>query len=95
MKLTEKEFNAGEYRSRFDNHRPDNEGGSDPMRRGRGALSQQIQKLREEIALWENNIGFFANSKQASIMKAEYEKKINTAKEDLKLLENKQKALKE
>ncbi len=95
MKLTEKEFNAGEYRSRFDNHRPDNEGGSDPMRRERGALSQQIQKLREEIALWENNIGFFANSKQASIMKAEYEKKINTAKEDLKLLENKQKALKE
>jgi len=43
--------------------------------------------------LWENNIGFFANSKQADIMKAEYEKKINHAKTDLKVLESKLKIL--
>jgi hypothetical protein len=96
MKITEKEFNAGEYRSHFDNQRRDTDtGGSDGIRRERTALSQKIQKLREEIALWENNIGFFANSKQADIMKAEYEKKINNAKNDLKLLEIKQKALKD
>ena len=96
MKITEKEFNAGEYRSHFDNQRRDSDaGGSDVIRRERSALSQRIQKLREEIALWENNIGFFANSKQADIMKAEYEKKISNAKNDLKLLEIKQKALKD
>jgi hypothetical protein len=97
MKITEKEFNAGEYRSHFDTQRHDSgdSGSNDGIRRERSALSQRIQKLREEIALWENNIGFFANSKQAAIMKAEYEKKISNAKNDLKLLEIKQKALKD
>jgi hypothetical protein len=95
MKLTEKEFNANEYRSHFDHPRRESDSGNDNIRRERTALSQKIQKLREEIALWENNIGFFANSKQAGIMKAEYEKKISSAKDDLKLLEIKQKALKD
>ena len=43
----------------------------------------------------ENNIGFFAKSKNAELMRAEYEKKINKAKEDLKVLEEKLKIAEE
>lgn len=55
-------------------------------------LANRIQKLRDEIAVLENNIGFFSNSKNSELMKAEYEKKINKAKTDLKVLEAKLKA---
>ena len=43
----------------------------------------------------ENNIGFFANSKQSDILKAEYEKKIAKLKNDVKVLEAKIKILNE
>jgi hypothetical protein len=43
----------------------------------------------------ENNIGFFSNSKNSELMRAEYEKKINKAKEDLKVLEDKLKIAEE
>ena len=52
-------------------------------------MQNRIQKLRDEIAVLENNIGFFSNSKNSELMRAEYEKKINKAKSDLKVLEAK------
>ena len=62
---------------------------NDKMRREKTNLSNKIQKLRDEIAVLENNIGFFSNSKNSELMRAEYEKKINKAKNDLKVLEAK------
>jgi len=44
--------------------------------------------------LWENNIGFLAESKNAAILKQEFEKKINKAKTELKVMEAKVKILK-
>ena len=35
----------------------------------------KLQQLKDDIALWENNLGFFANSKNADLLKAEFEKK--------------------
>ena len=67
----------------------------DKVRRERNILTNKINKLREEISVLENNIGFFSNSKQSEIMKAEYEKKINRAKNDVKVLEAKLKILNE
>jgi len=45
--------------------------------------------------LWENNIGFLAESKKANILKDEFEKKIKQAKDDLIILEAKLKYLNE
>jgi hypothetical protein len=45
--------------------------------------------------LLENNIGFFSSSKQADIMRAEYEKKIAKAKSEVKLFEAKLKMLRD
>lgn len=92
MKISEAEMSATEYRGMIENMKDDPDS-RDRVRRERNALNIKVSKLREEIMLWENNIGFFANSKQADIMKAEYEKKISKAKNDLKLLEAKLKIL--
>ena len=50
--------------------------------------------MKDDIILWENNIGFLANSKNANLLKDEFEKKINKAKSEVKVLEAKLKMLK-
>lgn len=92
MKISESELSASEYRGMVENMKDDPDS-RDRVRRERNALTGKVAKLREEINLWENNIGFFAQSKQAEIMKAEYEKKISRAKNDLKILESKLKVI--
>jgi hypothetical protein len=52
-------------------------------------LANKLQQLKDDIGLWENNLGFFANSKNADLLKAEFTKKIETAKEEVKELEYK------
>lgn len=88
MKITENELSTSEYRNMVAGMKEDPES-RDKVRRERSTLNAKITKLREEINILENNIGFFSNSKQSEIMKAEYEKKINRAKNDLKVLETK------
>ncbi len=55
----------------------------------RSVLSAKLKKLKEDISLWENNIGFFASSKQASALVSDFEKKIELAKKDFNLLKEK------
>ena len=92
MRSNQNEISANEYREMVENLKDDPESG-DKMRREKTTLSNRIQKLRDEIAVLENNIGFFSNSKNSELMKAEYEKKINKAKNDLKVLEAKLKII--
>ena len=56
-------------------------------------LANKIAQLKDEIAIWENNLGFFENSKNADLLKAEFAKKIEAAKEQVKELEYKFKAM--
>ncbi len=94
MKITENELSTSEYRNMVAGMKSDPES-RDKVRRERIVLTNKISKLREEINILENNIGFFSSSKQSEIMKAEYEKKINRAKNDLKVLETKLKIINE
>ena len=88
MRSNQYEVTTNEYREMVEGMKDDPESG-DKMRREKTTLANKIQKLRDEIAVLENNIGFFSNSKNSELMKAEYEKKINKAKNDLKVLEAK------
>lgn len=88
MRSNQNEISTNEYREMMDVMRDDPEA-SEKLRKERTSLTNRIQKLRDEIAVLENNIGFFSNSKNSELMKAEYEKKINKAKNDLKVLEAK------
>jgi hypothetical protein len=55
----------------------------------KGALINKLNNLIEDISLWENNIGFLADSKNAQILKMEFEKKIEKAKQERVILEAK------
>ncbi|MFN8255757.1 MAG: DUF349 domain-containing protein [Bacteroidales bacterium] len=54
----------------------------------RDKMIQKLEKLRNNIVLWENNIGFFARSKNAESMIKDFELKIQSAKQQVKDLEN-------
>ena len=56
-------------------------------------LANKISQLRDDVNLWENNLGFFANSKKADILKKEFEQKIDKAKQELAAMEAKVKYL--
>lgn len=56
-------------------------------------LQDKIRKLKEDLTLWENNIGFLANSKQADILKKEFEDKMENTRKDIALSEAKLKVL--
>ena len=59
------------------------------------SLQNKITKMREEILLWENNLGFFSKSKNADILKKEVEEKVLRAKQELALLEAKMKIIRQ
>ena len=59
------------------------------MHRERERLLQKFRKLESEIATYENNIGFFASSRNADALIKEFNKKIDAAKAELVELEAK------
>lgn len=49
----------------------------------------KLKQLENDIVVWENNIGFFAKSKNAEQMIAEVRQKIENSKQEIKVLEEK------
>ena len=58
-------------------------------------LLEKIEKLRSDLNLWENNLGFLASSKQADLLKQEFEKKMQASRQQLALLQAKLRILNE
>ena len=94
MRSTQNELSANEFKEMMEVMKDEPDGG-DKLRREKTNLMNKVQKLRDEIAVLENNIGFFSSSKNSELMRAEYEKKIARAKNDLKVLEAKLKVIDE
>lgn len=61
--------------------------------RERRDMQLQIQNLKQEVQQFENNLGFFAKSKGADLMKKEIESKINAAKRKIEEYQRKIKLL--
>ncbi|MDR1405942.1 MAG: DUF349 domain-containing protein [Prevotellaceae bacterium] len=59
------------------------------IRSEREKLVQRLRQLETDMALWENNIGFFAKSKNADALIADVNQKIASAKEEIKTIEAK------
>ena len=55
----------------------------------RAFISGRIRKMQEDLAVWENNIGFFASSKQSDKLKKEFEQKIQKAKDEIEAMKAK------
>ena len=61
----------------------------------RNDLMTKIDKLKADISQLENNMGFFANSRQADLLKVEIEKKIEHGRQQIALLEAKLRILRQ
>ena len=59
---------------------------SNNIRIERDKLYNKMRQLESDITTWENNIGFFAKSKNADAMIQEVQRKIAKAKEDIALI---------
>ncbi|WP_109829790.1 DUF349 domain-containing protein [Reichenbachiella versicolor] len=57
--------------------------GDQKLQRKEQALKRKIQHLENDISTWKNNIGFFASSKNANALLADFETKIEKAEAEL------------
>lgn len=82
------------FKSKFENI-ANSVGANQIIYKEKSFIINKISTIKNDIKLWENNIGFFANSKKANLLKEEFLQKIEKAKQDIKILEEKLKFLKE
>lgn len=94
LKITDFDMSAANYQARLD-HLKGDPNARRVIGKERETLATKIMRMKEEITLWENNIGFFAKSKSADVVREEFENKINRAKSELKVLEAKMKLLRQ
>ncbi|MCF8297581.1 MAG: DUF349 domain-containing protein [Saprospiraceae bacterium] len=92
LKISAVEISTMSFKSKFENISSTSEG-KNSIYKEKIYISNKISKLKNDITLWENNMGFFANSKKADILKEEFEKKIQVSKNELLILEAKLKYL--
>lgn len=63
--------------------------GMQRLRQERDKFITRLKQLENDIVLWENNIGFFARSRNAETMIREVETKIESSKRSIELLNQK------
>ena len=61
--------------------------------REKQAIRTEMNKVKQDMIQLENNLGFFANSKGANVLKAEVEKKIHAEREKIEALKAKLKSI--
>ncbi|HOY32052.1 MAG TPA: DUF349 domain-containing protein [Bacteroidales bacterium] len=92
LKISSVEINTLTYKNRIENLQNSPEAAR-ALSYERMQLEGKINMLKNDIKLWENNIGFLASSKKGNLLKEEFENKINNTKQELALLEAKLKML--
>lgn len=92
LNISSTEISIENYKSKMEVLKGSPEGNKS-LGRERNFIQNKINKLRDDINVWENNIGFLADTKKASLFKDEFEKKIEKAKKELEVLEAKLKFL--
>lgn len=92
LKISAREAEENAYRERIRNAAGD---AKRFVTNEREDILDKIEKYRNDIHLWENNLGFLANSKQAELLKSEFEKKMQGARQQIALLQAKLRILNE
>ncbi|MFO7998881.1 MAG: DUF349 domain-containing protein [Bacteroidales bacterium] len=94
LNISQKVKNTLSFRSKIEGIKGKPQG-DNIIYKERSLISNRINAIQSDIKIWENNIGFFASSKKADILKAEFEDKIDKGKQEISLLEEKLKILRE
>lgn len=92
LKISAREAEETRYRERLRNVTGD---AHKFVSNERQELLDNIEKIRGDLNLWENNLGFLANSKQADLLKAEFDKKMQNARQQIALMQAKLRILDE
>jgi len=92
LKISRAEMDTLDYRDRLEGMK-DSPNARRMISSERNYLINRRNRIEEEIKLWENNIGFLAHSQKAQLLKDEFEKKINKAKDEIEMLNAKLKLL--
>ena len=92
LKLEGAERDKVQFQSKIDSLKA-NPNSEKLLDREKRDMQTQIATLKQEINLFENNLGFFANSKGADALKKDVETKINAAKRKIEDLQKKIKQL--
>lgn len=88
LKIDEEEKNIIKFKSKLDNisHKTNS---NYRIQQEREKFLTRLKQLENDIVLWENNIGFFAKTKNAESMINEVQKKIASAKSKIEMLTEK------
>jgi hypothetical protein len=92
LKLDDEDKNILKYKNKLDSVKA-NPKLARKVRGEREKFYTRIRQLESDITLWENNVGFFAKSKNAESMISEVKAKIEDAKKTIRLLEEKVKMI--
>ena len=88
LKIADEDKSILKYKTKLDSLKT-NQKASRKVRNERDKFFTKIKQLESDIVLWENNIGFFAKSANADTMIREVEEKIESARKQIKTLEEK------
>ncbi|MBN1338186.1 MAG: DUF349 domain-containing protein [Bacteroidales bacterium] len=94
LKISHTEIQTMSFRNRYDNIK-EQPNARRIMSNEKNFLISKKKQLEDDVMLWENNLGFLAKSKQAALLKAEFEKKIEKTREEIGVLAAKIKILDE
>ncbi len=92
LNISSSEISIENYKSKMEVLKGSPEGNKS-LGRERSFIQGKINQIRDDVNVWENNIGFLADTKKASLFKDEFEKKIEKAKKEIEVLETKLKFL--
>jgi hypothetical protein len=87
LRLSERETREIRYKEKPDNFKQASHS-SEKISDEKKNLIHKITQLKNDVTVWENNLGFFAKSKNADQIKKEFEEKINNAKNEISKLKD-------
>ncbi|MBN1952598.1 MAG: DUF349 domain-containing protein [Bacteroidales bacterium] len=87
LKIDDNKKSILKYRTRLEgiNHKPNSD---HRMHMEREKCFAKLKQLESDITLWENNIGFFANSENAEAMIKDVQHKIDSAKKKMEQIKD-------
>lgn len=86
--ISNADLSISNFENKIENFKKSSDG-EHSLLKERAFLTNKLKKLKDDIILWENNIGFFSDSKQSLAFKAEFEKKIESAKKNQHAIQDK------
>lgn len=88
LKISQNEKTKLNFQNKIDTLKSGREGDK-ALRKEQFQIQTRITHLKNDMLLWENNMGFFAQSKNADLLKKEIEQKIEKARNEIEQLNQK------